>query len=72
MLPEVRVDANTFSFGPFAYLPGSVSLLLRAENAYGLSSPDMEVPYDFNDILTDESVRVKSMAPILSLESQVV
>ena len=72
VLPEVRVDANTFSFGPFAYLPGSVSLLLRAENAYGLSSPDMEVPYDFNDILTDESVRVKSMAPILSLESQVV
>ena len=72
VLPEVRVDANTLSFGPFAYLPGHVTLLLRAENAYGLSSPDVEVPYDFNEILLDDSVRIKSMAPILSLESQVV
>ena len=72
VLPEVRVDANTFSFGPFNYIPGHVTLLLRAENAYGLSSPDVEVPYDFNEILLDSAVRMEIMAPILSLESQMI
>ena len=72
VLPEVRVDANTLSFGPFPYLPGHVTLLLRAENAYGLSSPDVEAPYDFNEVLMDagDRVGIKSAAPILSLVSQ--
>ena len=51
--PEVRIDATKHTFGPFNYIAGSVSLLLRAENAYGLSSPDVEVPYNFDDVLID-------------------
>ena len=71
LLPEVRVDSTARSFGPFAYLPGHVSLLLRAENAYGLSSPDMETPYDFDDLLAEERLRIQPAAPELAVVSQV-
>ena len=71
LLPEVRVDSSARSFGPFAYLPGHVSLLLRAENAYGLSSPDMETPYDFDDLLAEERLRIQPAAPELTVVSQV-
>ena len=73
VLPEIYVDASHHSFGPFPYFPGQVTLLVRAENAYGLSSPDVEVPYSFDDILMDTTYTVKIVAPapIISLRRQV-
>ena len=71
--PEVFVDASHHSFGPFPYFAGQVTLLLRAENAYGLSSPDVEVPYSFDDLLVDAmgTIKIKPAAPLLSLRRQV-
>lgn len=72
VLPEVRVDNTANSFGPFPYVPGHLTLLVRAENAYGLSSPDVEVAYDFDDILMDATrVQLQIDAPTLSLVRQV-
>lgn len=72
VLPEVRVDATATVFGPFPYVPGHVTLLVRAENAYGLSSPDVEVAYDFDDILMDAAhLRLDIDAPTVSLVRQV-
>ena len=70
--PEIYVDASHHSFGPFPYFAGQVTLLLRAENAYGLSSPDVEVPYSFDDILVDAmgTLQIPLPAPIISLRRQ--
>lgn len=73
VLPEVRVDASARSFGPFAYIPGELTLLLRAESALGLSSPDVEVLYSFSDVVfnPDTHVAVEMPKPVLSLHSEV-
>lgn len=72
VLPEMRVDANARAFGDFKYIPGHVTLLLRAENAYGLSSPDVEVPYDFDEILMDGAhLHIEASAPALTMKRQV-
>ena len=74
VLPEVHVDASHRTFGPFPYFAGQVTLLLRAENAYGLSSPDVEVPYSFDDVLVDAAdvLRISTSAPLLTLRRQVL
>lgn len=57
--PEVRIDGTKRVFGPFKYFSGRVNLLLRAENAYGLSSPDVLVPYNFEEVLIDAASQLQ-------------
>ena len=73
VLPEVRVDASARSFGPFAYVPGELTLLLRAESALGLSSPDVMVAYSFDELIADpeQHIAMEMAAPELALVSQV-